>query len=136
MVDKLTPDARSKLMSRVKGKDTKPEITVRRVAHRLGFRFRLHQKELPGRPDLVFPRRRKVIFVHGCFWHGHDCPRGSRPKSNEDFWRKKLDANRQRDAAVVAALKAEGWSVLTIWECETHDRTLLAERLSTFLDGR
>jgi DNA mismatch endonuclease (patch repair protein) len=121
-------------MARVKAKDTKPEMTVRRLAHGLGYRFRLHRKDLPGSPDLVFPARGKVIFVHGCFWHGHDCPRGSRqPKQNAHYWRAKIERNRARDAAAVAALEDQGWAVLTLWECELKDVEALGDRLKAFL---
>lgn len=122
------------MMRAVKGKDTKPEMTVRRLAHALGYRFRLHRKDLPGKPDLVFPGRRKVIFVHGCFWHGHDCARGSRqPKQNAEYWRAKIRRNVERDAASLQALEAKGWQALVIWECEMKDREALADRLKAFL---
>lgn len=132
--DVFTPEQRSAVMARVKGKDTRPEMKVRRLAHALGYRFRLHRKDLPGSPDLVFPGRRKVIFVHGCFWHGHDCPRGSRqPKQNADYWRAKIGRNVERDAAARAALEAQGLSVLVLWECELKDVDALAARLKAFL---
>lgn len=106
-------------MRRVKSTDTSPEMRVRRALHRQGYRYRLHVKGLPGTPDLVFPRRRKVIFVHGCFWHGHDCVRGARtPKRNRDYWISKIDRNRERHANVVEELQAMGWRVLTVWECD------------------
>ena len=133
MADTLSPEARSLLMSRIRGKDTKPEMIVRRLAHGLGYRFRLHRKDLPGRPDLVFPRLRKVVFVHGCFWHRHDCPRGTIPKTNNEFWTAKLARNMERDAATLAALKSAGWSALVVWECETKDEAVLGDRLNTFL---
>lgn len=121
-------------MRAVKSTDTKPELAVRSLAHRLGFRFRLHRKDLPGRPDLVFAGRRKVIFVNGCFWHGHDCKRGARmPKANASYWRSKIERNRARDAKARADLAAAGWDVLTIWECETKDRDHLRQRLIAFL---
>ena len=121
-------------MARVKGRDTKPEMTVRRLAHAMGYRFRLHRKDLPGSPDLVFPGRGKVIFVHGCFWHGHPCARGSRqPKQNAEYWRAKIARNVERDAQSVAALEDQGWSVLTLWECELKDVETLSVRLSDFL---
>ena len=132
--DVFTPGQRSRVMARVKGKDTKPEMKVRRLAHGLGYRFRLHRKDLPGSPDLVFPGRRKVIFVHGCFWHGHDCPRGSRqPKQNADYWRAKIARNMKRDADALAALEDQGWAVLTLWECELKDVGALVTRLRRFL---
>lgn len=107
-------------MSRVRGKDTSPEMRVRRAAHALGLRYRLHKKELPGRPDLVFPKHRVALFVHGCFWHRHKgCPKASMPKSSVEFWQSKFDANVARDARVEAVLEALGWRVATIWECQT-----------------
>lgn len=121
-------------MRAVKGKDTKPEMTVRRAAHALGFRFRLHRKDLPGSPDLVFPRLNTAVFVHGCFWHSHDCARGARmPKTNADYWRAKIARNVARDARVRGELEALGWTVMTIWECELKDADALAERLKQVL---
>ena len=132
--DVFTASKRSKVMARVKAKDTKPEMRVRRLAHFLGYRFRLHRRDLPGSPDLVFPSRSKVIFVHGCFWHGHDCPRGSRqPKQNAAYWRAKIARNVERDAAAIAALNTQGWRVLVLWECELKDAAALEERLRAFL---
>jgi DNA mismatch endonuclease, patch repair protein len=129
------PDAaRSAIMRAVKSRDTKPEMAVRSLAHRLGFRFRLHRKSLPGCPDLVFVARRKAIFVNGCFWHGHDCKRGARmPKANAPYWRAKIAGNMRRDAAARAALAAAGWDALTVWECETRDEGALSARLAAFL---
>ncbi|WP_395667044.1 very short patch repair endonuclease [Methylocella sp.] len=125
---------RSATMRAVKSKDTRPERLVRSLAHRLGFRFRLHRADLPGSPDLVFPGRRAAVFVHGCFWHGHDCRRGARaPKTNAAYWRAKIARNRARDETAAAALAALGWRVLTIWECETADAAALERRLSGFL---
>lgn len=125
---------RSKVMRAVKGQDTKPEMVVRRLAHRQGFRYRLHDRNLPGKPDLVFPARRKVVFVHGCFWHQHDCSRGSRiPKSHQDYWIPKLSRNQERDAQHVSTLQEMGWEVLIIWECETQQQEDVASRLSVFL---
>ncbi|WP_421859818.1 very short patch repair endonuclease [Oceanicaulis sp.] len=133
--DVFSPEERSRVMQTVKSKDTKPEMIVRRLAHALGYRFRLHRKDLPGSPDLVFVGRKKAIFVHGCFWHGHDCKRGSRqPKTNADYWRAKIGRNVSRDAASLQALDDQGWRALVIWECEMKDRTALAERLKGFLD--
>src|SRR5271165_5724537 len=117
MVDVLTPAQRRHNMSRVRGKDTKPELLLRRGLHALGFRFRLHRKDLPGRPDLVFPARRAAIFVHGCFWHGHDCPMCRIPTTRTGFWQTKIHGNRDRDRRAVAALTAKGWRVLVVWEC-------------------
>jgi DNA mismatch endonuclease (patch repair protein) len=133
--DVFTPQKRARVMAAVKGKDTKPEMIVRRLAHAMGYRFRLHRKDLPGKPDLVFPGRRKVIFVHGCFWHGHDCARGSRqPKQNAEYWRAKIARNVERDAANLQALERLGWQILVIWECELKDRQALSEQLRAFLD--
>lgn len=133
MADRLSSDARSKLMGRIKGKNTRPEIIVRRVAHALGYRFRLHRRDLPGKPDLVFPRSKKVIFVHGCFWHRHDCPRGTMPQTNTEFWEAKFRRNVERDEAALRALIDEGWSPLVVWECETRDRDQLERTLTQFL---
>ncbi|MDE0457853.1 MAG: very short patch repair endonuclease [Chromatiales bacterium] len=126
--------ARSALMGRVPGKNTKPELVVRREAHALGYRFRLHRKDLPGTPDLVFPRLRKALFVHGCFWHRHEgCSRTTTPKTRAAYWQEKFERNVQRDRRNVAMLEALGWKVLVIWECETFDRSVLVESLSSFL---
>lgn len=131
---KETPEQRSRIMRAVKGQDTKPELVVRRLAHGMGYRFRLHRKDLPGKPDLVFPRLHKVVFVHGCFWHGHDCARGSRqPKSNADYWHTKITRNRQRDAAHLVALREKGWSAAVFWECELKAPSQVARRLKGFL---
>lgn len=120
-------------MSRIRGRDTKPEVFVRRLAHSLGFRFLLHARNLPGRPDLVFPGRRKIVFVHGCFWHRHQCRYGRpKPATRAEFWRLKLEANRARDARVRRALRRLGWQVLVVWECQTR-RAGLAAKLSAFL---
>ena len=121
-------------MRAVKGRDTGPEMTVRRLTHGMGYRYRLHRKNLPGKPDLVFPGRRKVIFVHGCFWHQHHCPRGERsPKSSRDYWIPKLKRNKQRDAENQSRLREMGWDVLVIWECEMKNRDALKERIAAFL---
>lgn len=133
-MDTLTPKQRRERMSRVRNKDTKPELIVRRLVHGMGFRYRLHSKVLPGHPDLVFPGRRKVIFVHGCFWHRHEgC--GRTPKSRLDFWVPKLDGNKARDLANQVRLREMGWSYLIVWECEIKDRQPLTERLRGFLNG-
>lgn len=135
-MDTLTAEQRSERMSRVRGSDTKPELLVRRVAHALGYRFRLHRRDLPGTPDLVFPGRSKAIFVHGCFWHRHrdpDCRLARLPKSKLDFWLPKLETNRKRDEANIARLGELGWDVLVIWECQTRDRDALEARIRGFL---
>lgn len=129
------PETRSRIMRAIKSRDTGPEMLVRRLAHRMGYRYRLHRKGLPGRPDLVFPSRKKVVFVHGCFWHQHDCPHGSRlPKSNQDYWLPKLARNKERDEENVAELLAQGWEVLIIWQCETKDLESLQARIWRFLE--
>lgn len=134
-MDKLSPDKRSANMRCIKSKDMKPELFVRSVAHRLGYRFRLHVRDLPGKPDLVFRSRRKVVFVNGCFWHGHDCKEGSRiPKTNVDYWRTKIARNKARDADVRASLKDAGWGVLTIWECDCE--LDVYAKLQSFLSPR
>ena len=127
MVDVLTPAQRQLNMSRIRGKDTKPELALRRGLHALGFRFRLHRKDLPGRPDLVFPSRRAVIFVHGCFWHGHGCPMCKMPATRPEFWRAKIDGNHERDLKAVRALTAAGWRVLMVWECALRGPARLPE---------
>lgn len=134
-MDHMSPGKRSALMARIRGTDTRPEQRVRSVAHRLGFRFRLHVRGLPGRPDLVFPRLRKIILVHGCFWHQHDCPRGTRPASNVAFWTEKLDRNQARDRTVLRQLRRQGWRVIVIWECQTNDPARLSRRLGRFLSA-
>lgn len=131
---KVSKKQRSKIMSHIRSKDTAIELRVRRLAHRLGYRFRLHRKDLPGKPDLVFPARNKVIFVHGCFWHVHDCPHGMRkPQTNKGYWEPKLRRNQERDRRQIASLEEQGWKVLVIWECETDDLDELALKLRSFL---
>lgn len=132
-MDTLTPEARSRLMSRIRGKDTKPELIVRSMLHRLGFRFRIHRKDLPGRPDIVLPRHKKVVLVHGCFWHGHLCKIAPGPKSNITYWSPKIEANRSRDLRNQAALLELGWEVLELWECEIRDLQRTEARLRVFL---
>jgi DNA mismatch endonuclease (patch repair protein) len=137
MTDVHTPEQRSRNMSRVKGANTRPEMLVRSLVHRMGFRFRLHRRELPGCPDLVLKKSRKVIFVHGCFWHGHKgCRRAARPTSNTEFWDRKLSGNVERDKRNRAALEKDGWQVLVVWECQTKDEEKLKRKLRKFLvDG-
>lgn len=121
-------------MRRIRSKDSAPEMTVRRIVHGLGYRYRLHSAKLAGKPDLVFSRHRKVIFVHGCFWHGHDdCIDGHTPKTRTGYWGPKLRRNRERDATNQAAIRAQGWEVLVIWECETTASEQLVDRLLDFL---
>lgn len=135
MADTRTTDQRRRIMQSVGTQDTGPELTVRYLLHSLGYRYRLHAKALPGKPDIVFPSRRKAIFVHGCFWHGHGCRKGRAPKSRLEYWKPKLKANRKRDTAQVAALQSLGWSVLTVWQCETGDREALTAKVRAFIDG-
>jgi DNA mismatch endonuclease, patch repair protein len=135
-MDTISPDRRSRVMSKIRGRDTAPELLIRSTLHRLGFRYRLHRKDLAGTPDLVFSGKRSVIFVHGCFWHGHDCPRGGLPSSNISFWQEKIDTNKRRDSRVERELKSEGWKVLTVWQCETKDISKLEQRLTRFLKDR
>lgn len=135
MVDRLTPQRRSENMRAIRGRHTKPELLVRRTLHAMGFRFRLHLKDVPGTPDVVFPKRRKAIFVHGCFWHSHaSCRKAYRPKSRVDFWNAKLERNQTRDSEVQEALSALGWSSLIVWECEAVDSEHLRNKLAQFLD--
>jgi DNA mismatch endonuclease (patch repair protein) len=136
MADVLTAAQRSFNMSRIRSKDTTPERVVRSLVHGLGFRFRLHVRGLPGRPDLVFPRLRKVIFVHGCFWHLHRCREGQvRPKTNARFWADKRAANRERDRRNIRRLRAAGWQVLVIWECWLKEpEANVLPRVSSFLN--
>lgn len=128
-MDIVSREKRSRMMSGIRGKDTRPELLVRSTAHRLGLRFRLHVKELPGRPDLVFPRYRTALFVHGCFWHRHDCALAAVPSTRSDFWLAKFAANVERDRRSKAALESQGWRVLEIWECETRRPELVEKRL-------
>ena len=127
-------EARSDIMRAVKGRDTTPEMIVRRMVHAMGKRYRLHRHDLPGKPDLTFPRSRKIIFVHGCFWHGHDCKRGDRqPKDNAEYWMQKISRNKARDTRSQEALKSLGWDVLVIWECQLKDRGALRDQFKIFL---
>lgn len=137
-MDTLTPKQRSERMSRVRGADTKPEMAVRSLVHSMGYRYRLHTTTIPGKPDLAFASRKKVIFVHGCFWHRHDaqgCKLARLPKSRLDFWLPKLDANVARDAKIRARLGESGWDVLTLWECEVRDVEALRKTIKGFLDA-
>lgn len=134
MTDTLGKSARSELMSRVRQKDTSPELAVRRLLHSMGYRFRLHVAELPGKPDIVLPRYRAVVQVHGCFWHGHEgCPRGKRPSSNVEFWSEKIAQNKARDERDQARLQSMGWQVVVVWECELKDTDALSTRLKDAL---
>lgn len=134
--DPLTPEQRRYTMSRVKGKDTEPELAIRKLVHSMGYRYRLHRKDLPGKPDIVFPGRRKVIFANGCFWHSHDCRAGrNRPKTNLDYWHEKLEKNKKRDLQNQASLLEMGWDVLVVWECEVSDNDALRSRITNFLEA-
>lgn len=134
MSDVFSVEKRSWIMSRVKGLDTKPELLVRSMVHRMGLRFRVHRRDLPGNPDIVLPRHGKVIFVHGCFWHGHTrCARSKRPTTHMRFWNKKLDANIERDERFRKELRRMGWKVLVVWQCETNKPEKLLTRLERFL---
>lgn len=135
-MDTLTPDGRSERMSRVRGANTKPELLVRRLVHGLGYRYRLHDRRLLGRPDLVFPGRRAVIFVHGCFWHRHPdpaCKLARIPKTRTEFWVAKLEGNRSRDRETEHRLSESGWRVLTLWECQLRDREAISAKVRDFL---
>jgi DNA mismatch endonuclease (patch repair protein) len=134
-MDTVTPATRSRMMAAVRSKNTKPELAVRSLVHELGFRFRLHRTDLPGTPDLVFPRLRCVLFVHGCFWHRHqNCPATTTPKDNAEYWGAKFERNVERDHAAARELRALGWQVLVIWECQTRNAPQLRQKLKRFLD--
>ena len=135
-MDNLSRTERSEIMGRVRAKNSRPELVVRKIIFALGYRYRLHAKDLPGHPDIVFRKRRKVIFVHGCFWHRHDgCALARMPKSRLDFWRPKLEGNKERDKRTEKALKKDGWKVLTIWECQSNKIEKLESRVRRFLDA-
>ncbi|MND42129.1 Very short patch repair protein [compost metagenome] len=138
-MDTLTKTERSKRMSLIRDKNTKPELAVRRIVYDLGYRYRLHSNKLSGKPDLVFAKRKKVIFVHGCFWHQHECPScriSHLPKSNRDFWRNKLQKNKERDAKIIEGLLNQGWQALVVWECQLRDLETLKEAVLRFLGPR
>lgn len=134
--DRLSPTRRSENMRRIRSKNTLPEMAVRRIVYRLGYRYRLHVKGLPGKPDLVFRPRKKVIFIHGCFWHQHSsCREGRVPGSKKRYWRPKLARNVERDREHVSALRRSGWKTLILWECELGDKTVLVRRIRAFLNN-
>jgi DNA mismatch endonuclease (patch repair protein) len=134
MVDTLSPKQRSERMALIRAKNTKPELRIRKLLHSLGYRYRLHRKDLPGKPDIVFPSRKKVIFIHGCFWHGHKCKMGSRPvKSNKAYWVNKIANNMKRDSLNIRELKNLGWKVRVVWECELKLPKKLKNSLTKFL---
>lgn len=137
MADRLTAEQRSACMRAIRSKDTSPEMRVRRLTHSLGYRYALHVTTLPGKPDLVFASRRKVIFVHGCFWHNHTCRHGTRaPATNVDYWNAKRERNSQRDKLHLRALRKEAWEVLVLWECQLKNLELLQRKLIRFLGPR
>ncbi|WP_281978878.1 very short patch repair endonuclease [Pseudorhizobium flavum] len=133
MADTRTPEQRRHIMQSVKQKNTGPEVAVRKALHALGYRFRLHAHSLPGRPDIVFPARRKVIFVHGCFWHGHDCRKGHLPKSRLEYWKPKIETNKVRDERNVNELKKAGWESLVLWQCEVARLDETVDHVTHFL---
>ena len=134
MPDVFNPEERSRIMAKVRGENTSPERLVRSLIHKMGYRFRLNVKDLPGKPDIVLKKHKKVIFVHGCFWHQHEgCPHAARPSSNTEYWNKKLDRNMIRDREHMHKLEYLGWNVLIVWECETRDREKLIDKLKVFL---
>ena len=134
MTDVLTPEQRRRCMSAIRGRDTRPEMIVRRMVHDMGYRYCLHMRSLPGHPDLVFPKRKKVIFIHGCFWHRHTCKLGRPvPATRPEFWQRKLSGNKQRDHRNRKALHALGWAVLIIWECWIKNPEKLKPRIARFL---
>lgn len=136
-MDNLSAEQRSKNMRRIRSEDTAPEIALRGLIHGLGYRFRLHRRDLPGRPDLVFPARKKIIFVHGCFWHQHSsCREGRVPASRLEYWAPKLKRNQERDAENQSELREQGWTLLVIWECELRNQRTLSKRLRKFLGRR
>jgi DNA mismatch endonuclease (patch repair protein) len=136
MADTRTVQQRSANMRAVRSKNTAPEILVRSTLHRLGYRFRLHRRDLPGTPDLVFPARKCVMFIHGCFWHGHECARGSLPSTNVTFWQTKIGKNKERDTRAQQELKKSGWKVLAVWECEMKNKIRFQNRLVRFLNRK
>lgn len=140
MTDVVSPEKRSQMMSGIRAKNTRPEMIVRRALHARGFRYRLHVKDLPGKPDLVFPRYGAVLFIHGCFWHGHACPLFKVPSTRTEFWVKKIDRNRENDAKARALLEERGWQVLEVWECELRaskkqDYEPIIQKLSAWLQS-
>lgn len=134
-MDTLTPSQRSQRMALIHGKNTGPELEVRRIVSVMGHHYKRHPSNLPGRPDLVFGTDRKIIFVHGCFWHRHDCAMGRTPKSNVAYWKAKLDTNRKRDLRVIRALRASGWKVMVIWECNLRDKEKVSRRIEKLLNN-
>lgn len=134
MIDVFSPSERSRIMRRVKSKDTAPEMLVRRLVYSLGYRYRLHRKDLPGKPDLAFIAKKKAIFVHGCFWHAHGCKRSKLPETRKEYWAAKIDRNQKRDEKNRELLTKLGWMVLSLWECELKDRNQLEKNIKQFLE--
>lgn len=134
MADRISQEQRSALMRSVKQRNTKPEMIVRRLLHARGWRYRLNRKSLPGSPDIVFPSRRKAIFVHGCFWHGHSCKKGKLPSSNLEYWSAKIDQNRKRDTRVETELLEEGWRSFVVWQCDLDNRDAIVLKIEEFLN--
>lgn len=134
MIDHVSKEKRSEIMKRIPGKNTIPELIVRKLVFSLGYRYRLHGKNLPGKPDIVFPGRKKVIFIHGCFWHYHNCKKGTPPKSNLDYWLPKLQENRRRDARIQKLITLMGWEILVIWQCQIRDTDNLTKKIISFLE--
>lgn len=134
MSDIYSRSKRSEIMSKISGKETKPEIFVRKFLFSRGFRYRKNVKELPGKPDIVLPKYKTVIFINGCFWHGHDCKRGKLPKSNYDFWASKIERNIQHDLSSITELKKQGWQVIVVWQCEIRNEELKQNRMTSLLN--
>ncbi len=134
--DPLTPAERSERMSRIRNADTKPEMIVRRLVHGMGYRYRLHARNIPGNPDLAFRPRNKVIFVHGCFWHQHGCRQYRQPRTKHSFWEPKLARNKARDAEVIRELRGRGWGVLVVWECQVGKEAALRRRIKRFMERK
>lgn len=132
-MDRVPAIIRSKIMGAVKTSDTRPELLIRKSLHRMGFRYALHRRDLPGTPDLVFPKKRKIVFVHGCFWHGHGCSKGKPPKSRLSYWLPKIETNRKRDRKTARKLRRAGWSVMIVWQCETGDPEKIVGKIARFL---
>lgn len=135
MTDMFTPERRSEIMARIKSVDTNPEMRLRQIIHALGYRFRLHRRDLPGNPDIVLPSYHAAIMMHGCFWHGHTCKDGRRPESNSAYWEKKLDRNIERDRRNASALRRLGWRCMVVWECQLKNQDRIARRVERFLAG-
>ena len=135
IVDRVSKKVRSKIMASVGTKNTCAEMVVRRLVHKMGYRYSLHRADLPGSPDLVFPSRKKVIFVHGCFWHGHNCRYGKLPKSRQNYWKQKIGKNRLRDNKQCRELSRQGWGVLIVWQCQLRSPEVLIEKIDNFLEN-